>query len=373
MERIGIFGGTFDPVHLEHIEVAKSALKELKLDKLIVMPNFISPHKTDFPVCAEDRIEMLKRAFSGEDKILVSDYETKKEGTSYTYLTVEYFKSQIDCDLYFICGGDMLTDFKRWKNPERILDKATLAVFDRENSFTDFDGEREYFSKTFGKQFIKLNYCGKNISSTKIRTYASFSLPLKDLVCPSVEEFIFEKGLYKQNPYAEYVKATLTEKRLIHTANVVVTALKKVKETGLDKKKVITACTLHDCAKYIDANSISGFRLCEDMPKPVVHAYLGAYIAENLLKINDSEIVDAIRYHTSGRPNMSALEKLVFVADMVEEGRNYEGVEHLRYLYENAGLDECFVECLKEEYIHLQNKGGEIFYQTKDAYEYYVK
>lgn len=373
MEKIGIFGGTFDPVHLEHVEIAKTAVNELKLDKLIVMPNFISPHKTDFPVSSFDRISMLERAFSGCDKIEISDYEVKKEGTSYTYLTVEHFKERCDCDLYFICGGDMLTDFKRWKYPERILNCCTLAVFDRENSFTDFDGEREYFEKTFNKQFIKLSYIGKNLSSTKIRTYASFSLPLNGLVDGKVEEYIKEKGLYKQNPYAEYLRAVLPEKRLVHTANVVVSALKKAKENGLDKNKVIIACTLHDCAKYVDASSVEGFEVPNGMPKPVVHAYLGAYIAEKILKINDEEITNAIRYHTSGRPNMTALEKLVFVADMIEEGRSYEGVDFLRNEYENKSLDECFVSCLKEEYIHLKNRSGDIFHLTTDAFNYYVK
>ena len=123
----------------------------------------------------------------------------------------------------------------------------------------------------------------------------------------------------------------------------------------------------------MDASSVEGFEIPNGMPKPVVHAYLGAYIAEKILKINDEEIINAIRYHTSGRPNMTALEKLVFVADMVEEGRSYEGVDFLRGEYENKSLDECFVSCLKEEYVHLKNRGGDIFHLTTDAFNYYVK
>lgn len=373
MERIGIFGGTFNPVHLEHVEVACAAVKELNLDKLFVMPTYISPHKNSLPAPPEDRLNMLKLAFRDDEAIEVSDYEIEKKGKSYTYLTVEYFKKKFGGRLFFICGGDMLTDFKSWRYPERILNSCTLAVFDREDSFTDFEKEREYFKKTFGKDYIKLNYVGKNVSSTKIRVYSAFSLSTDGLSDDKVEEYIERNELYKSNGYIEYVKCTLPEKRLVHTANVVVTALKKVKALGLDEEKVVTACVLHDCAKYIDAGTVKGFVVPSGMPQPVVHAFLGAYIAENRLNVKDGEIIDAIRYHTSGKANMTALGKLVFVADMIEEGRNYEGVEKLRDLYENADLDSCFKECLKEEFIHLQNKKGEIFVETINAYNYYIK
>ena len=136
---------------------------------------------------------------------------------------------------------------------------------------------------------------------------------------------------------------------------------------------MITACTLHDCAKYVAPDSVEGFNLLEQMPRPVVHAFLGAYIAEHRLNIKDAEIIDAIRYHTSGKAKMSKLSKLVFVADMIEEGRSYEGVEKLRELYQSDDFESCFRECLKEEYQHLLNKKGEIFIETENAYNYYIK
>ena len=373
MMRIGIFGGTFNPVHSEHILVARAAVKELNLDKLFIMPTFISPHKNSMPAPAEDRLNMLKLVFSEDEKIEVSDYEIEKQGKSYTYLTVEYFKEKYDAELFFICGGDMLTNFKTWRYPERILVACTLAVFDRENSFTDFDAEREYFKRTFSKDYIKLSHVGKNISSTKIRVYAAFSLSLAMLVEKEVEEYIKNKKLYQGNEYIEFVKCTLTDKRLVHTANVVVTALSKVKELKLDEEKVITACILHDCAKYIDASTVTGFSIPDGMPHPVVHAFLGAHIAKNRLGINEEEIIDAIKYHTSGKANMTTLGKLVFVADMLEEGRNYEGVDYLRKLYNGSDFEACFKECLREEYIHLQNKKSEIFVETINAYDYYIK
>lgn len=122
MIKIGIFGGTFDPVHNEHVKVAKIAIEKLELDKLIIMPTFIPPHKTRTVTDGRIRLEMLRSCFSGIEKIEVSDYEITKGGTSYTYQTVEYFKKKYQCELYFLVGTDMLTNFKTWKNPMPITE-----------------------------------------------------------------------------------------------------------------------------------------------------------------------------------------------------------------------------------------------------------
>lgn len=371
MKNIGILGGTFNPVHFEHIEIAKSAIKELSLDKLFIMPTFISPHKTLIPASAEDRINMLKLAFKGIDKVEISTYEVDKKGTSYTYQTAEEFKRIYkDANIYFICGGDMLNDFRTWKYPERILNSVNLAVFSREDYFTDFSEQEKFFIENYKKSFIKLNYNGKKCSSTKIRVYSAFSLPLDDICIKSVKDYILEHNLYVGDKYTDFVKSKLPLKRIIHTANVCVTALSKTKELNLDGKKVFTACALHDVAKYLSCEDYVGYEKIPNMPSPVVHAYLGAYICQTVLGITDEDIINAVRYHTSGRANMSVLEKLVFVADMIEEGRDYDGVETLRKYYEKD-LDTCFKKCLEEELFHLRLNNQEIFDQTVKAYEYY--
>ncbi len=373
MEKIGILGGTFNPVHNQHVALAKSAVSELGLDKLLVMPTFISPHKNTLPAPAYDRIEMLKIAFRGEDKIEISDYEIQKQGKSYTYLTVEHFKEKFGAQIYFIVGGDMLTDFKTWKFPERILAACDLAVFDRDDFYTDYISEREYFRARFGKEFVKLSYTGKSASSTKIRVYTAFGLSVDGIAPDGVGEYATKKGLYGGDEYTEYIKRNLPLKRVKHTADVVIAALTKAKALGLDEKKVFIAATLHDCAKYVDPNTVEGFTLPNDVPPPVVHSFLGAFIAENKLGVTDPEILDAIRYHTSGKAEMTTLGKLIFVADMVEEGRVYDGVEKLRELYEKEDFEKCFIECLKEEFLHLINKKQKIYVETINAFAYYVK
>lgn len=374
MQRIGIFGGTFNPVHSEHVSLAKTAVKELNLDKLFIVPTFISPHKSTASVSAEHRVNMLKLAFLGEDKIEISNFEINSGGVSYSYITAEYFKNNFpSAQIFLIVGADMLKDFKTWKYPQRILNAVTLVGAKRQDFIADFSKESEYIESEYGKNVEFLTFNGESRSSTKIRVYASLGLSLSGMTSDKVQEYITANNLYEGGLYYEYLKRVLPEKRLIHTANVIVTALKKVKELGLDANKVEISALLHDVAKYQDPTSYKDFCLEEKVPNPVVHAFLGAYVCEKVLGIKDRDIINAVKYHTSGRPNMSSLEKLIFVADMVEEGRNYEGVEYLRALYENNTLDECFRECLKEELLHLKNKKTEIFRLTEEAYEYYAK
>ncbi len=373
MKRIAIFGGTFNPVHREHVSLCKKAIEELNLDKLIVVPTFMPPHKHIVPAPPEDRLNMLKIAFSGAENIEISDYEIKNGGKSYTYLTVEKFREIYpDVELYFLVGGDMLTDFKTWRYPERILKSVKLAVFSREDFFADFDGEHKFFKERFGTDFITFKYRGNSVSSTEIRIKCALGLDSRNLLPDGVYDYIMKNGVYKGDKYTDFIKKVLPEKRLIHTAGVYVAAMKKAKELSLSEDKIAAATLLHDCAKYMNPSDFPEFSLPDNVPPPVVHQYLGAYVAETVLDVKNAEVLDAIRYHTSGRADMTTLGKLVFVADMVESGRHYEGVEELKKLYE-GDFETCFKECLKEEVAHLLKKGQYIYEKTLEAYDYYIK
>ena len=375
MEKIGVLGGSFNPVHNEHVNIAINAIKELGLDKLIIMPTFVPPHKNTVLAPPDHRLNMLKKAFFGIDKVEISDYEIQKGGTSYTYLTLTHLKVTLSCELYFIFGEDLLGGFNTWRHPEEITKLANIAVFRRENYSEDFDKIQQDFIKAYGKPFIKLNYLGKSVSSTAIRVFAMLGLPLEKFVNKSVEEYIYQNKVFQSenlSVYVDFAKGLLPEKRLIHTASVISCALIKAEELGLDKDDVFLAGLLHDVAKYVDYKTVKGFTKPLDMPEPVVHAFLGEYMARNILGIKNEEVLDAIKYHTSGKPEMSKLAKLIFVADMVEEGRTYDGVEELRRYYKTKSLDECFIECLKEETIHLKNKKQPVYQLTLDAFNYYV-
>ena len=372
MKRIAIFGGTFNPVHVEHVKTVVAAIDELKLDKIFIVPTFLPPHKNVSPASGADRINMLKIAFRDEKKAEISDFELKNAGKSYSYITAEHFRSLYpDAEIFMLVGGDMLKDFKTWKNPERILNAVNLAAVFREDYDFNEKAEREYFKSAFNKDFTLLDFVGKEISSTEIRTYLAFNIKPQG-IDEKVIDYINKNAVYPPDAYQKYIFKHLPEKRVIHIANVVVCALKKAKELNLDYEKVRIAATLHDCAKYDDYRDYKDFELPKDVPPPVVHAFLGAFVAEKVLGIKDAEILDAIKYHTSGKAEMSTLSKLIFVADMIEKGRSYDGVDILREKYEKD-FESCFRLCLKEEVQHLLNKKQYIYAETLNAYDYYVK
>ena len=154
--RIGIFGGSFDPIHSEHISLARQAIADLALDRLFVMPAANPPHKPWKTLTPDsNRLEMCRLAFSGEEKITVSDYELTRGGVSYTYLTIEHFRAEYpSAELFFLVGTDMLRNFPLWKNPERILENCSLAVCARAEDEGWAVAEQSAFEARYGKKFI---------------------------------------------------------------------------------------------------------------------------------------------------------------------------------------------------------------------------
>ena len=197
--RIGIFGGSFDPIHSEHIALARQAVVDLALDRLFVMPAANPPHKPWRNLTPDrDRLAMCTLAFSEDAMITVSDYEIEKGGASYTYLTVRHFKELYpQAELFFLVGTDMLRNFPLWRNPEDILENATLAVCARAEEEGWAQEERAAFQKRFGKEFVVLSYEGKDVSSTKIRVLAGAGMDITAYTDEKVAAYIAENELYK--------------------------------------------------------------------------------------------------------------------------------------------------------------------------------
>ena len=376
MERIGIFGGSFNPVHSEHIKVALEAVKELQLNKLFIIPTFVAPHKQGVEVLsASDRLNMLNLAFLGNDNIIISDYEIKAQGVSYSYLTIRHFKELYsDSELFFLMGSDMIENFPTWKNPDDIVKNCNLVLINRQGNGVNDDILIENIKTLFNHSVIKLSVSGRDVSSTEIRARKMLGLPLDGLVTKEVEEYIDNNCLFKPNKYYEYIKNNIPEKRKTHILGVILTALKIAKNFDIDKTKVELSALLHDSAKYIevDKKDYEKYGIPSDCPSQVVHQYMGAYIAEKELGITDLDILNAIRYHTSGRKNMSLLEKIIYTADIIEPSRKFNGVEELRTAVEN-NFESGFITCVKEILEFLQKSGEEIYPLSVEACEFYQK
>ena len=378
--KIGIFGGSFDPVHIEHTRLARTAIDSLGLDKLFIMPAHTPPHKPWKTLAPDEiRIEACRLAFADMPKAEISDYEILQGGTSYTYLTCRHFRELYPCaEIFWLVGTDMLRDFPTWKNTAEILQTATLAVCARNERTAWLETERTAFFEKFGKEFVVLPYNGRDVASTKIRVLAGAGMDLSEFIPKKAAEYIQKSGWYEISN-AKAALALETPRRIAHSIRVAQLAAARAPSLGIPEKQAITAALFHDCAKNLSEDSpcLDGFCLPTEwgeVPKEVAHQFAGAFVAEHIFGVKDAEVLTAIAYHTSARPNMSALEELTFLADMLEEERSYEGVERLRKLFwQGDSLHECMQVALYETLKFLEKKGGEIYPLTKAAYEFYAE
>lgn len=369
--KIAIYGGAFNPVHTEHVNIALAARNELGLDKIIVIPTNISPHKNGvLSARGKDRLEMCRLAFSGIEGAEVSDVELKRGGVSYSYVTCRYIKKRYPADeLYFIIGEDMLESFAFWKEPEEILKCVTLAVCARGDG-AGIDEKINKLSQRFKKEIINFGYKGKSVSSTRARALAALGEDVAGIVPEKVRLYIRKHKLYELKELSG-VKKYLTEERWRHTVRVAVFAAEHCRAAGVYEIDAITAAALHDCAKYLppDAPELKGFVTPGGVPDTVLHQYGGAYVAEHTFGIKDRDILNAIKYHSSGRENMSNLEKLIYLADLLEEGRTFDGVEYLREKLK-SGLDACLLAAFEHQLEYLKSSGKRVYPLTERAYKY---
>ena len=184
--KIGLFGGAFNPIHLGHIKIAKEAIRQMSLDKLIIIPTGNAPHKKETEISREHRFNMAQIAFKDEKKIEVSDYELNREEISYSADTVEHFKMLYPNDkLFFIIGDDSYNNLSSWREPQRILDASTLLVFEREGA--------EILPPA-----VKINMERIEISSSEIRDNIYKGKDFINLLPKSVFNYIIENNLYKR-------------------------------------------------------------------------------------------------------------------------------------------------------------------------------
>ena len=194
MSRTGILGGSFDPVHIGHVELAKTAAADLKLEKLLVIPAFDPPHKNSCIASFEQRYRMLELSFEGIPKVTVSDIEKRLGGKSYTINTIRALKNELGrTDLYLIIGSDQLYTIEQWYMYGSILKEThTVAVTRGNDSYTDM----QEFANSVGRIRV-LNTDIPDVSSTEIRERIRNGLPGQELLPSPVAEFIGTEGLYR--------------------------------------------------------------------------------------------------------------------------------------------------------------------------------
>lgn len=201
MQRIGIFGGTYNPPHIGHLNIVNEFIKKYELSKVLIIPTYTPPHKeSPYLASAEERVEMCKMTFS--DEIFdISEIEIARKGKSYTYDTLcELSECYEDSKLYLLVGDDMLLTFHEWKNPKGILDLCTVVAAVRSDSVTE-QALLDYMSEKYPNEYARgafelLRMEPLELSSTEIRDRLADGRSIKGLVTPMTQEYIENRGLY---------------------------------------------------------------------------------------------------------------------------------------------------------------------------------
>lgn len=361
MERIGIYGGTFNPPHIGHMRAAAHGVRTLELDRLLLIPDSVAPHKElpEDSATAQQRLDMLALSAKGLERASVSDMELKREGKSYTVDTVTQLRRENPkAELVLMMGTDMFLSFLSWKKPEKIMAQASLAVFYRgekkERSAID---EQKARLEAMGAKVYLVENPVTAISSTDLRRMLVFKCA-DPFLCPGVPEYIRQQGLYgtardyrglPMEELEQVVTSLLNPNRVAHVLGCRDTAVKLAKHWGADVTDAARAGILHDITKALDGPlqltlcdeyGILLSKFSQENPK-TLHALTGSLVAEQIFGENEA-VVEAIRYHTTGRANMALLEKIIYVADYMEPCRDFSGVEDLRAAaYRN--LDEAML------------------------------
>lgn len=390
-EKILIYGGTFNPVHIGHTHILKCFKEAINPQRILVIPTGDPPHKASPDlVPAYHRINMLKLSLMDEGiGAEVSTIETESSEKSYTAVTLTKLKEIYpDAEFYLCMGEDMFLTIHKWYKPEVILSLATVCAAKRSDEAelrlnTQLDYLKSSF-ENFKGMIVNIPYL--EASSTEIRE----GTPDKKarLLTKSVFKYIFENSLYtktfENGISAEECKALieplLKEKRYNHSLSVAKKALELQAKYGGDKNKTEIAALLHDIMKdtsietqlkIIEFSAIM-LSVSEKLSPQVLHQISGAAYLKNYLKIEDAEIINAVRNHTTGRGGMTQLEKLVFIADAISEDRNYPSLQSIREASE-ISLEKALFVNTRSIIKDFSEKALPIVEGTLDTYNYYLK
>lgn len=369
--RLAVYGGTFNPIHLGHMNAARAAVSALALDKLLLMPAGLPPHKTlpQGSPTAEMRLEMCALAARSMERVEASGLELERNGPSYTVDTLRAVKAQYpQAQLWLVMGTDMLLSFDRWRQPRDIAGLCRLAVVARDESDrTRIRQRAEELRGLVGAEVDIIHCPALPMSSTQIRERLS-----PELLDPAVLDYIQRKRLYLPTPeeLRAAVEKRVSPKRMAHILGCEKLAVQLAARYGADEYDARAAAILHDCTKALDEKE--QLTLCEkwhiitdygadDFPA-LIHADTGAEVARREFHM-PPDIVEAIRTHTTGAEAMTTLQKILYVADMCEETRLWPGADRLRALA-LSDLEAAVTAAMEQTVAFVWQRGQEPYYKT---------
>lgn len=360
-EKILLFGGSFDPVHLGHTKILQDAIDKIKPDFTYVVPSQQKLLSNRTLSCAQDRLEMAKIGFRDFKNLKVDDFEIKAKEKVYWIDTLKHFmKLHPHAEFYFLIGSDQLFNFKQWKQYDELLKLAKVVCYKRSH-FCQCCSDIDHCScKTPNPEFpdvIYLNDKVYKVSSTEMRAH-----PLKEWMDEKVLNYINDHGLYA----VERLEKICKPSRFKHCLRV--GAYAKDLMQNIDPNKVhlaYTAGVYHDiskdmpeCRQVCIAQDILGIK--DYVSWRVLHGWVGAFVLENDFLFKNQYVLNAIRRHTKPydyhNEPLTELDKVVYLADKLEPMRTNEDVFgcDINYFRDLAKTD--YERCFDELYTLTQRE-----------------
>lgn len=349
MRKIGVFGGTFNPIHVGHVLAIEEFIRTMQLDMLYVIPAAIPPHK-QLPQGSADastRLRMVCSAVAHLPNVIVSDIELCREGKSYTSDTLRQLRQMhADDTIYLLLGTDSFLRLDSWHEPEVICELATLVCAHRQSDSKQvLSAQADYLHKQYRAKSVILDNRYEEISSSDVRRLLVFD-SAKQFLSESVYALIQKEGLYavrenrKNLPFSTLQEQSLAlhdEKRVHHAIGCAQTAVKLARCYGANEEDAARAGILHDVTKALQERA--QIAVCsrynmeplqhEADEAKLLHARTGALVAKHIFGENE-QVCEAIRWHTTANAEMSLLQKIIYIADYIEPTRDFPGVEELR-------------------------------------------
>jgi len=376
--KLAVFGGSFNPVHYGHLALAELVQQKLNYDMVIFVPTYQSPLKeASGGVTPQDRLDMLIAGLSGNSRFIIDDCEIRRGGLSYTVdtLTDIEYRYQSEYKLGLIIGDDHLVSFNKWRNPELIAQKAELLVAKRTDAqIADFP-----------YPYRPIDNPRWHVSSSEIRQRVATGADWTHLVPPQVAAIIKDRGLYTNREsqkdgnlsstlitlIEDITRSWLSSSRFLHSRNVAVLSAQLCRRFHIDERAGYLAGIAHDMFKHAGAERIQALARLDGQPigpveaqKPeLMHGRAAAMYLQIYHGITDEKILQAIRMHTFGGPNMGVLSKIVYIADKIEPSRPNINPD-LRVACRTESLPVLFAHVVSDTLHYLQQRGKKLTEET---------
>lgn len=385
--RIAMLGGTFDPIHNGHLELARAFARLLSLDRVILMPTAIPPHKLKTSMAPpEKRLAMCRLAVEGDPLFTVSDWEITRGGASFTVDTLEALTAkQPEAEWFLITGADMFLTLGSWW---RFADIARMATFCTAPRDAQSAAQLRAYAAELEEQGARCVIADlplMPVSSTGLRRALAAGEDNGEWLPAPVAAYIAREGLYisekamesmmTDEQFVDIIKGRLTERRFHHSLEVAREARRLAEKYGANPAQAYTAGLLHDILKDTPGKAqlqiLKDFAILQDdvekqAPK-LWHAHSGAVFLQHVLGVEDEEIITAVRYHTTARAGMSLLEKVLYLADFTSADRDYPDVDEMRRQVE-IGIEPAMEYALSYSIRDLVEQKKAIHPDTVAAY-----